>query len=97
MARQPFVWEIHVLHEVVEDEIAQLRELPYSMWQEIVDAPMTKTVTARDSKPYKLTLEATWMRPSSENIRVAVTLKGSGWRGPTITESFVITPENKFL
>src|SRR3970040_57577 len=97
MPRQPFVWEVQVTRELLDDDLMQLRELPYTLWRDVVNAPLTKTVTGRDGKSYRLTLEAKWARPGSENICVSVTLKGHTLRGRSIYESFVITPDNQFL
>lgn len=96
MAKQPFVWEVHVRRELLEDELKQLRDLPYSLWRDIVGHPRTKTVVGRDGRSYTLRLDAEWAQPGSDDIQVTVTLRGPGWRRSTLTERFVITPHNRF-
>ncbi len=97
MSRPPFVWEVQVRREVLEDELAKLRELPYSLWREVVASPVTRSVTGRDSKPYRLKVTATWDGRGSENIRVNVTLQSSALHRSLLNESFVITPDNRFI
>jgi hypothetical protein len=96
MARQPFVWEIHIRRELLDDELSRLRDLPYSLWRDIVGKPQTKKLVGRDGHTYTLTLEANWSGSGSEDIEVAVTLRGPGWRRATLSERFVITPQNQF-
>lgn len=97
VARQPFVWQVHVRREMVEDEIAQLRDLSYGLWQEAIGSPMTKVITGRDNRNYTVKVSAAWNAPGSEDIRVTVTLIGGAFRRRLHEESFVITPANEFL
>lgn len=97
MPRQPFVWEVQVRRELLEDELVQLRELPYSLWHDVIDAPLVKAVVGRDGRNYRLVVEARWDRSARDAIRVNVALKQSGWRGASIRESFTITADNNFL
>ena len=53
MSRNPFVWEIQVRREVLDDEIARLREVPYSLWKDVLTKPISKVVNGRDDKPYR--------------------------------------------
>ena len=95
VARQPFVWEVHVRREMVEDELARLREVPYGIWREAVGVPRVKTVTGRDGKQYTLTVSADWVRRGTEDIRVVVTLGGHGLRRAPFQQAFVVTPDNQ--
>jgi len=97
MPRAPFVWEVQVRREVLEDEIAKLRELPYSLWREVIASPLRRSVSGRDDKPYRLKVTATWAEHGSESIRVTVTLQSSALHRTLIEESFVISADNRFL
>ncbi len=97
MARVPFVWEVQVRREVLQDELERLRDLPYSVWREVIASPLTRTATGRDGKTYQLRVTADWAAPGSEDIRVSVALRSSTLRRSLLTESFVITPDNRFL
>ena len=97
MARAPFVWEVQIRREVLEDELSKLRELPYSLWREVIASPLRRSVTGRDERPYRLRVTATWAEQGSEFIRVTVTLQSSALHRTLIEESFVITPDNRFL
>ena len=57
MSRNPFVWEIQVRREVLDDEMARLREVPYSLGR-TSSAPISKVVNGRDNKPYLLRVTA---------------------------------------
>jgi hypothetical protein len=93
MPRNPFVWEVQVRREVLEDEVAKLRELPYTVWREMLSRTMTKSATGRDNRPYTLRITA---RPESHDIRVTIVLESPGLRRKTMRQSFVITPDNRF-
>jgi hypothetical protein len=90
MARQPFVWEAQVRREILEEEIAQIRDLPYSLWRDMVGAPMARTTTARDGRAYRITLAADWARRNSTDIRVTLTLRPTRW-------SFIRALRNGFV
>src|SRR6266545_1974208 len=47
MGRDRFVWEVQVRHEVLDDEMERLREVPYALWQDVTRIPLSKLVTAR--------------------------------------------------
>ena len=96
MAQQRFAWQVHLRRDVLDDAVGELRDLPYSVWRDVIDSPLTKTVKGRDDKTYRLDVTADWYADGTEDIEVTVTLKGR-WRGPTLRESFVITPDNKFV
>ncbi len=96
MARAPFVWEVQVRREVLLDELERLRELPYSLWREVIASPLTRTTTGRDGKTYRVKVTARWAAPGSEDIQVLVALQSAALRRSLLSESFVITPENRF-
>jgi hypothetical protein len=97
MARVPFVWEVQVRREVLEDELLKLRELPYSLWREVIASPVRRTVTGRDDRPYCLTVTATWAEQGSESIRVVVKLQSTTLHRTLVEDGFVITPDNRFV
>jgi hypothetical protein len=96
MARNPFVWEIQVRREVLEEEMARLRELPYSVWGQVIVSPIKKIVKARDNQPYVLRVTAEHVR-GSRDIRVTMALgRATLLRRRLMRQSFVITPDNQF-
>ena len=97
MSRNPFVWEIQVRREVLDDEMARLREIPYSVWQEILEKPISKIVTARDDKPYLLRVSAELSPDGSGDIRVSMSLaRARAFRRGLMRQTFTITRENTF-
>lgn len=97
MFKTPFVWEVQVPREVLEDELIRLRELPYSLWRELLGHPMAKRATGRDRRSYRIKTTAQWARPGSESIRVTATLESAALRRRLVRLSFVITPDNRLL
>jgi hypothetical protein len=95
MPRDPFVWEVQVRREVLEEEVSNLRELPYSLWRELLTREMTKTATGRDNRPYRVRVTAEWLRDGSEDIRVTAVLESPGFRRSLMRQDFVITPDNR--
>ena len=97
MARNPFVWEIQVRREVLDDEMARLREVPHSLWQDILNTPISKVVTARDNKPYRLRVTAEVSADGSGDIRVTMSLARNRLiRRGLMRQTFTITRENTF-
>lgn len=96
MARTPFVWEVQVRREVLEDEMERLRELPYSLWRDVLRSPLTRTAVGRDGRTYRLHVTANWAAPGSDDIRVSIALKSTLGRS-LLADSFVITPDNWFV
>ena len=97
LSRQPFVWEIQVRREVLDDEMARLRELPYSLWQDVLKQPISKTITARDGKPYRLRVSAALSPDGSGDIRVSMSLaRARMLRRGLMRQTFTITRENTF-
>ncbi len=93
---QPSAERTHVRREALDEAIRQLQDLPYSVWSDVTESPLRKTVTARDGKSYRITVTAKWNRPYSDDIRVTVRLN-AGWFRRVLRESFVITSDNKLL
>jgi hypothetical protein len=96
MFRAPFVWEVQVRREVLEDELARLRELPYTLWRDLLSQPMTKRAAGRDERVYRIKTVAAWAQSGSEDIRVTVSLESPALHRRLMRQSFVITPENRF-
>jgi hypothetical protein len=96
MSRDPFVWQVQVRREVLDDEIARLHELPYSVWRDVRSKAITKTVKGRDERLYRLIVTAEFVG-DTEDIRVTVSLSKTGLlRRGIIRQDFVITPDNEF-
>jgi hypothetical protein len=95
MSRTPFVWEVRVRREVLEEELAGLRELPYSLWHDVMPREMCKTTRARDNKPYRVRISAAWASAGSRDIRVTAALETLPLGRRLLHESFVITAENR--
>jgi hypothetical protein len=97
MARNPFVWEVQVRRDVLDDEMARLREVPYSLWHDVLKKPISKIVKARDERPYLLRVTAELAADGSEDIRVTMSLARAGAiRRGLMRQTFTITRENTF-
>ena len=97
MARNPFVWEIQVRREVLDDEMARLREVPYSLWQDVLKKPISKVVKARDNKDYLLRVTADMSADGSGDIQITMSLaRASVLRRGLMRQTFTITRENTF-
>jgi hypothetical protein len=94
--RNPFVWREQIRREVLDEEISRLRDIPYSTWQNVVAAPIRKTLTARDGKTYRLEVTA---RPvHRDDILVTLSLATGGLiRRGLMRQTFTITPDNRFV
>ena len=97
MSRNPFVWQVQVRREVLDDEMARLHELPYAVWRDVRNKAVTKTVKGRDDRFYRLTVTADFVE-GTQDIRVTVSLSKTGLllRRGIIRQHFVITPDNEF-
>jgi hypothetical protein len=96
MARQPFVWEGQVRREILDQELAQVSDLPYSLWRNMIGAPMARPVVGRDGRPYRLRLEAHWVRRDASPIRVSLSVKRAGWSlGRSARLSFVVSDDGR--
>lgn len=97
MSRSPFVWEVHVRRELVEDEIARLREVPYAIWRDAIGVTREKTMTGRDGREYVVTVTADWARRGAEDIRIAVTLSiiAARVRRALLEQDFVVGPDSQ--
>jgi hypothetical protein len=97
LSRNPFVWDTHVRREVLDEEMAHLREVPYSLWRDMVKKPQRKVVTARDNKPYLLRMTADFVSDGTEDIIVTISLvRASVIRRGLMRQTFTITRENTF-
>ncbi len=96
MMEQLFVGQVHLRREALDKAVQQLQDLPYSVWSDVIQSPLIKTVTVPDGKSYRITVTAKWNRLYSDDIRVTIRLN-AGWFRRALRESFVITSENKFL
>jgi hypothetical protein len=97
MTRNPFVWEIQVRRDVLDDEMARLREIPYTLWKDILKKPISKIVTGRDNNPYVLRVTADLSPDGSGDIRVSMSLaRDRLLRRGLMRQTFTITPENTF-
>jgi len=97
MIRSPFVRETHERREVLDEEVDKLQELPYSIWTGMIRTPLSRPVSGRDGRAYRLSVRATWAASGSEDIRIVVTLQSARLRRRLLRSSFVITPDNTFL
>ncbi len=96
MLRSLFVWEVQVRREVLEDEIARLRELPYSLWHDVIGRQVCKTARGRDDRTYRIRVTPEWAQTGFEDIRVIVALETPALHRRLMRQSFVITPDNQF-
>jgi hypothetical protein len=96
MLRGPFVWEVQVRREILEEEIARLRELPYSLWRDVVGRQVCKNTRGRDDRTYRIRVSPDWSQPGFDDIRVNVALETTGLHRRLLRQSFVITPDNQF-
>ena len=97
MTRSPLMWQARVRRELVAQELDKLREVPHSLWRDVVGQPMRKTAHARDNRAYRIRTTVEWAEPrSSHNIRVTVALETGPFRRRLQSQSFVLTPENRF-
>jgi len=76
----------------LDHAIAELRDLPYSVWREAVTdrSSCTRPVPGGGSR---LDIEADWHK-GTDDIHVTITLT-RGWRRG-LTDGFTITPTNDF-
>ena len=95
MFRTPFVWEVQVRREVLDEEIVRLRELPYLLWQQVLSRPMTKIARGRDNRNYYLRTTARRVHEGAGDIRVTVALRTGTLRRHLMRQSFTITPDNR--
>ena len=92
--RRPFVWEVQVRREVLDEELSRVRTLPYAVWQNVITAPMTKTVTGRDERAYRIRITAEPAGDGSPDIRVTLALsQATGFRRKLMRQTFVVTRE----
>jgi len=73
-----------------------LRELPYSLWRQVLSRPMTKATRGRDNRSYRVRTTAKYVQEGADDIRVTVVLESGALRRHLMRQSFVITPDNRF-
>jgi hypothetical protein len=96
MNRSPLMPQAQVRRELIEQELAMLREVPHSFWRDVIGRPMRRTATGRDQRTYRLRTTAEWAAPGSPNIRVTVTLETGRFGRRLQSQHFLLTPQNQF-
>jgi hypothetical protein len=97
MSRNPFVWDIQVRREVLDEEMARLREVPYGLWKDVLERSISKVVKARDKKPYLLRVTAALALDGSDDIHVTMSLaRATILRRGLMRQTFIITRQNTF-
>lgn len=64
---------------ILDDELEQLRELPYSHWQALVGVPKTKSLAGRDGRTYRVLVTPAWDSPRSTDVRVHISVRRVRW------------------
>ena|SRR5687767_11781834 len=96
MFRSPSVWEVQARRELLEEELGKLRDVPYSLWREMLGQTLRKTLKGRDNRAYRIRTTSDFAFAGSENVRVTVALESGALGRRLLSQSFVITPENRF-
>jgi hypothetical protein len=96
MFQSPFVWNVQIRRELLDDELASLRELSYGLWRDVVGRQMWKNAQGRDKRNYRIRIAASWMNDGSDDIRVVVDLQKGAFHRRLLRQSFIMTPENRF-
>ena len=97
MSRNPFVWDMQVRREVLDEEMARLRDVPYTLWKDKLRSPISKVVSGRDNRPYRVTVTADLLADGSGDIRVTLSLAPTSLlRRGVLRQDFVITKDNRF-
>jgi hypothetical protein len=97
MASESAELELQARREMFAAEVAELRNLPYSIWRDVVHVPMVRRLFAADGQRYVVSLEA---QPTgkAQNLRVTVTLRTAGWWKRRVDRaSFVVTAEGRVI
>ena len=94
MRREPFVWEVHLQQEVLDDAVAEIRSLPHEVIRQIVRRPIKRDVRGRDNRRYRLRVTATPTSSAADELEVTVKVK-KGWFGRTISDRLRIGPERR--
>jgi hypothetical protein len=82
--------------ELIEQELTALREVPHSLWRDLVGRPMRRTVRGRDDRVYRIRTTVDWAEPGSDHLRVTVALESGALGRRLQSQSFVLTPDNRF-
>ncbi len=83
---EPFVGEVALRREVLDDAVVELQTLSYAQLLEMTGQQCTKQVTGRDNKVD--TLRIMIDRRRTGRAPVTVQLSGGGWLKPRLTERF---------
>jgi len=77
---------------ILDDELEQLRELPYSHWRALVGSSKTKTLVGTDGQTYRVVVMPAWHAPRSSDVQVRITVRRTGWiASARLDGSFVAT------
>jgi hypothetical protein len=94
---RPFVWQIQVRREVLDEEMARLRNLPYTFWKDLVGGSISKSVMGRDNKTYRVTVTPEPLAGTDGDIRISLSLaRDALFRRRLLRQEFVITRDNEF-
>ena len=94
---RPFVWQIQVRREVLDDEVARLRGLPYAFWKGLLGGTISKSLMGRDNKTYRVTVTPEALPGTSGDIRISLSLAREAlFRRRLLRQEFVITKNNEF-
>ena len=93
--RNPPVWEVQGRRDLLEEELSELRGLPYSVWRDVVGRPMWKSARGRGERKYRLCVMPSWAREGSQDVRVTVALETPSLHRQLMRQSFVITPDDQ--
>ena len=91
MKREPFVWEIQLIHDVLDDALAELTQLPFEVLRQIAHTPLKKSMRGRDDKMYRLTVTAEQPGGIDGTVGISMHLR-RGWFGQTLTHEFTVDP-----
>ncbi len=71
------------------EEFEQLRELPYTIWRELVGTSKVKVIQGPDGRTYRVQASPTWSDPPSSDVLVVVSLRSGGRSLGHIERSFI--------
>ncbi len=74
---------------ILGEEFEQLRELPYTIWRELVGTSKIKAIQGPDGRNYRVQASPTWSDPPSSDVLVVVSLRSSGRSLGHIERSFI--------
>ena len=92
--RPPFVWEVQLFQDVLDDAVNELAQLPFAVLRRIVHTPLKKSVLGRNGKKRRLTITAEQPGGVDGAVHVVVQLR-RGWFGQALTHGFTVNPPNE--